>query len=427
MASLLSVLRLIASRIAPFVWRFWLFLLPWQARWFMEGPLLGGWPWEQGRFSIYLSWVFTLLLFFCAVLAPRVVSFQSRKRFWTILGAGMFFLALFFTQAPLPTFAWILEVGSLCLATWSFQRLRISSILFGRWFVIALIPHALLALWQISFQHVFGSSWLGMASQDPSMPGVSVIAVEGKRWLRAYGGFPHPNIFGGWLALGSVIAVWLFLSGRTFWERFFPLVILPLFSIALVFTFGRTAWLALLFALFVFGWLVFVFHRVFFSRFCLAALLFFSVAFVVIMAWRPLVATRWLMTGRLEQQSFDQRFQGASFGQSLFFAHPFLGVGPRAAGFALAKIYPESGPVLPHSVVRLVFAEVGFLGFLGLCLMGFATSFWRLPSRRFLIAGAVLVVLAAFDHYLWSFWSGLSLAFLAYLWVFLPEERVLTR
>jgi hypothetical protein len=38
-------------------WRLAILALPWQTRWFAEGPALGGLPWEQGRWAFYLSYI----------------------------------------------------------------------------------------------------------------------------------------------------------------------------------------------------------------------------------------------------------------------------------------------------------------------------------------------------------------------------------
>ena len=37
------------------LWRLSILTLPFQTRWFHDASL-AGWPWEQGRWSVYVSW-----------------------------------------------------------------------------------------------------------------------------------------------------------------------------------------------------------------------------------------------------------------------------------------------------------------------------------------------------------------------------------
>ncbi|MBU4337993.1 O-antigen ligase family protein [Patescibacteria group bacterium] len=50
---------------------------------------------------------------------------------------------------------------------------------------------------------------------SPEIPNVAKIVVDGERIIRAYGTFPHPNVFSGFLILSIFCGVWLLLSYKT--------------------------------------------------------------------------------------------------------------------------------------------------------------------------------------------------------------------
>ncbi|MCR4256087.1 MAG: hypothetical protein NUW08_00075, partial [Candidatus Uhrbacteria bacterium] len=228
-------------------WRVALILLPWQVRWLQEGPMVGGLPWEQGRLSIYLSWMPIVLVIFFAChqfkenLEDKPLSISD----WSVV-VGMLLLGLpaFVSIYPQASWQWLTQVMLLAFFAWSLRQLHVDRRELLKWSVAAIVPHALLGLWQYATQSVIGSTWLGMASQNPADLGVSVIGVEGRRVLRAYGGFPHPNILGGWLAFGLMGVT--FLAARVI-ERARRIALAAagaLFAVALVLTFSRSAWIA---------------------------------------------------------------------------------------------------------------------------------------------------------------------------------------
>ena len=62
MASLREKITSVVARAFPWTWRLAVLALPWQTRWFQEGPRIAGYPWEEGRISIYASQLLMLLV-----------------------------------------------------------------------------------------------------------------------------------------------------------------------------------------------------------------------------------------------------------------------------------------------------------------------------------------------------------------------------
>lgn len=351
--------------------------------------------------AIYASWI----PLFLTVLLAEIGKAKPKKGPFFFAGAGFLVFASLFTLSPQATVQWWGQILILILFVRALVQLRVPVRVFVAWMVFSLLPHALLGLEQYAAQMVQGSKWLGIAAQDPMTPGVSVIETGGVRLLRAYGGFPHPNIFGGWLAVMLPFTIWLAQEDRK--KALLWTGIGAFFSATLVLTYSRSAWLAALIgvtmAMFFlprpskenlkknFGWLA-------------AVAILFSSFFVGFHEFGS-IASRFQTASRLEAKSMEERSGSFSAGWNIFLHHPFLGAGPNASLFA-----PESGPVPTHMVPLLALSEVGLVGSAGLILL-----FWHFrkrfhPHRVLFATAAVLIALMFFDHYLWSLWSGQTLA-----------------
>ncbi len=428
MASLREKITSVVARAFPWTWRLAVLALPWQTRWFQEGPRIAGYPWEEGRISIYASQLLMLLV----VVAHEFLrskdegSHKEKKQEYLpfLLIAGYFFVSVFTTASLRATAEWWIEVSILVL----FVRVLIQRITWQElsfWFVLSLLPHALLGITQAFTQYVFGTSHLGIASQDPAIRGVAVIESSGVRWLRSYGGFPHPNIFGGWLVMGIVCA---FTSLKQQFslkkERIFYYISLILFSIALALTYSRSAWLALgVFVGLMFLSIVFP-KRDTQKRLSILLLGITLVSCAVPILLRPqLFFARGQTGARLEQKSLSERAQGIQNGWRILRAHPLVGSGLGANALVIAQLDEKEGrapsiPISPHVVPLLGLSETGAVGllfFVGLAVLFFrAKRVFFLSSKRELLTQIVLILavlspILVLDHYLWSYWNGKTL------------------
>lgn len=384
-------------------------VLPWQTRWFSDAGLLAGYPWEQGRLSIYASWLI-LLTYVGISLWQKRVQWRKPKIVELVLLLALLLPALF-SGEPRASISWLLSVAFAGVFVWVIQREQIRHHDLVLWFSISLIPHALLGMFQFAAQFGFDQKWLGLSALDPATKGTAVILNEGVRYLRAYGGFPHPNIFGGYLALAL-------LGMAYFWSTFSDLVrrlsvyFLPLLALALALTASRSAWLV-----FVFGLLVFIVmakrfkdvHRPWLAIFLPFVLTLAIFPFLV----RPVSVPN---QGVAEAQSVNERVVALQQVPSVFVRHPFFGTGQGALVPVL--ITAEKKPLLPHAVPVMALLELGLIGFASLLA---ALGLFRWDWRRLLIICAVIWPLLLLDHYLWSYWSGHIL--LAIILLFIGLER----
>ena len=414
-----------------YAWRLAMLLLPWQIRWFHEGLPLGGLPWEGGRWSIYLAWFPMVVSIVAAFVGKRYRAYTS-----VFLLAVYSTFSIFLSTYSLATAQWWLEVCLLLLFVWVTITLTDRETV-AHWVVYAIFPHILLGIWQSVTQQVIGSTWLGMAHQLPATKGVSVVEMGGQRWLRAYGGFPHPNIFAGWIVVAMAAAVssleYRFLRAKKHlyedgWSIFFVASIF-LFSLCLILTFSRSAWVAFGFLLLYLGWGIVRSRHVEIRRRLLWVFLVIVAGIVVSATWKwPLMVTRTLADTRLEQRSVDERVEGWRNGIHLFWQYPWFGVGPRATGYTLIQegIVPVSrAPILPHNIFLLMLDELGIFGVCLLLWFSLHSLFRRGQYRSFELGHAysifLLFPLAFFDHYLWSTWSGLTLLMLTFSLFFAQE------
>lgn len=444
MASLRERLFFVSNKLFPWVWRLAILTLPWQTRWFQEGPRIAGYPWEEGRISIYgsellmvVTVLFSLGLWYSEKKSEQ--SKEARSSGWIhLFFAGLFLVFSVLTTSSLrATAEWWLEVSILLAFFWVLVQ-RVSVRDFSFWFILSLVPQAILGLVQSIDQRVVGSSLLGMAAQDPLTRGVAVIETGGIRWLRAYGGFPHPNIFGGWLAMGIVVSYLMLKQQRVLQkERVFYYILLVLFSIPLILTYSRSAWLGL--AAFLGASTVFlIFSKTETqkkrSAFVLVIIVVSCVSGVFLRPHQFFARGR--TEARLEQKSLSERAQGVQNGVRILKEQPFTGAGLGANLLVTSELdlkqgIPPSIPISPHFVPLLALAELGLVGVL--ILLGIMCIWFRSrmkvssPTKLFHSAtiAIVMVLIPPFflDHYLWSYWSGKTLVLMVFFFLLKPEEQ----
>ncbi|MBU1348653.1 hypothetical protein KJ781_01130, partial [Patescibacteria group bacterium] len=236
------------QRLFSVCWRLTILVLPWQTRWFGDASLVG-WPWEQGRWSVYVSWLLIVATVILGLLVRRPGRFDLRKRRGPIVAVGLLLLvtvAACGTDVAVwkPALQWWTQVTLLALFVWTLVRAGIPRRTLAVWSVAAMMPHVVLGVWQYALQRVVGHPWLGIATQLPEDAGVSVIEHSVYRVLRMYGGFPHPNIFGGWAAVGYLLSLWLAATAATKSRALWWSAASASLAVALLLTYARGAWIA---------------------------------------------------------------------------------------------------------------------------------------------------------------------------------------
>ncbi len=393
------------------------FLLPWQTRWIFAQPALAGasgsGTWEYGVLGLYAVEVLILVAVVAFGWKRIAAPLQAVRAPLAVLG-GLLLVSAMVGAAPAVSFLFLLHAAvavvlGLCVAA-SAQRERLVVA-----FMIGLLPAAALGWWQTLMGGNPPSTLLGLAARAAETPGDAVVET-GARLLRAYGPFPHPNMFGAYLLAGILAAGWLGVRMQRGWRAVGNSALAVVFGATLVITFSRSALLgfaaAALFAA-AFALRDPALRR---NRAWPAAVGGLLAAALVFHA--PLLS-RADTSSRLETTSVAER--GAQYQEfTATFAHaPLFGTGPGAYTAALAQAFPDRPtyayqPV--HNALLLLLTEIGLAGLAALAWVGKhavavlrASGAFMISRRAVWIALAAFIPPALFDHYLWSSWAGLAL------------------
>ncbi len=465
------------GKIKNFLVYLFLFLLPWQTRLILRPGELAGGYWEYGTISIYatetLLWT-ALFLHIVTTLKKSGIRNQesvvaerdpvkavrirndgphTAKKFlihnslFIILVLVIYYFLFLGLFAPKPGIhlyyglRFAESIGLYFLIKSADRRKAAWAFIFG------MIPQAFLGIWQFLAQTSFANKWLGMAAHDPSALGTFVVETASGRWLRAYGGLPHPNILGAYLVLGLLLLLSFFGSDSNQGIKNYELRIkhkvlklksiiynslFIIFASALFFTFSRSAWLALA------GIIIIIIFRSAEHRrklLILNSLLLILVFLVLGIIFREPLLSRVQNQSRLEIKSQIERLSGVQESWKIFKAHPLIGVGLGNYTYAFWKEIDGSRPSYVyqpvHNIFLLFLVETGIVSFLLLTAL-----FLHLAANKFLILhpelcqrvnsclprtplmksmmvrGFLILTLGFFDHYLLTLYSGVILLFI---------------
>jgi hypothetical protein len=405
------------SRLSNLLVLLTVFLLPFQTRWIYRELEIGGGPWEYGRLSLYA----TELLVFVAVLLRgrlqlpyKLVPFQKPLA----LLVGVLLVSASFSQAVAVSLGFLQHL----VAALAFLALLIDERTNARQTAVAFVAGLMipsgLAWYQVVTGNSPASTWFGLSAQDAAALGASVVETGSDRILRGYGTFPHPNILGGYLAVGLMLCAWLARDARSLGSRLMAAAPVTIIASTLVITFSRSAWLSAalgftaLIAMMLLARKSLPHHAIPLAGLGLLAVIATLAVFHV-----PAL-TRFQPAARLEAKSLSERTTDYRVFDDIARLNVFTGVGPGNYTVALATIYPgrpaySYQPI--HNAILLLLAETGLIGLLAVVRIGQTVigSARRLQSSaNTLFAASILVlvaVLALFDHYLWSLWPGVIL------------------
>ncbi len=286
---------------------------------------------------------------------------------------------------------------------------------------------AFIGFFQFVAQKSLGLRFLGESFLNTEMAGVAKIAVEGGRYLRAYGTLPHPNVLGAFLVIGLLSLCGLALSHESRKDtnlrikNIFILLGIACITFGLVLTFSRAAWLVAIFSvLAITGWGFLNRERR--SR-ALGLLLMFS--FSAVLAIAPIRDLVFVRAGvSVTEPAVTARLAYNDLARDLIKEKPWgVGLGNQVLYSVKNGLYQKLGmnevwmwqPI--HNLYLLIIAETGIIA--GAVFFAFLFSLLisndlkssspesRLEGRSIsLIMLLVLLILGLFDHYLWTLNAG---------------------
>lgn len=303
--------------------------------------------------------------------------------------------------------------------------------------IIAVIQ-AGIGIYQFTTQGDAGLGILGEPQLLSHTGSASTITVDGGRILRAYGTFPHPNIFGAFLLLGLVCLsclyvghdTWLyrwnaraslsrnfkrFISSPHFFIRLLVAAGMFIIFLALAMTLSRSAWIAAAASLIAFMVIAALrgYPR---ASLRLLALVLMSSGVVLYILY-PIVAPRAQIAAG--QPAVDYRVSYNGIGFNLISKNTYgTGLGNQVLYSVKSGVFQNAGmtkvwewePI--HNLYLLIGAEIGVGGLLSF-LVFLAIVIWHAFKHSASLSEVAVIslligfmVLALFDHYLWTIQPG---------------------
>ena len=287
----------------------------------------------------------------------------------------------------------------------------------------------LVGLFQYIFQGSLGLSFLGEPILGKNVANVAKVDLNGDKILRAYGTFPHPNIFGGAAFFALVITFTRLKNNFYVWLPW-----LILFGFGLLISFSRSAFVAVIaFIIFYFALSNFKVRArkvLIVGTLLLSLAIIFNVPNVLMQRFNP-----------RNDSALLSRIENLEISKSMLLANP-LGVGlgnytDKMQNYTLARLEPwDFQPV--HNIFLLVTNEIGVLGglvYASLFFVSLVLLFRYLRLRRgrpkhhaliLISLGFGMMIIGLFDHYFFTLFPGQVLWILYFALVsgFLDDEAV---
>ncbi|MCF6276233.1 MAG: O-antigen ligase family protein [Candidatus Magasanikbacteria bacterium] len=333
--------------------------------------------------------------------------------FFTSLIFLFLIISSFFVGDPALAFQKLRQIIQVLLFLFLIISLPIKFNFIVKWFFIGSILPTVLGVWQFIAQNSFSSTLLGISEHLPWVGGSSVISNPTiGYWLRAYGSFAHPNIFGGYLFF-VLVSLFIYFYNSKKYSSLLIFIIFLLPTTGLFLTFSRSAWIVFLLVFIITFFISFLKKKDAFVR-ALFYLSFFIISLVFI--FFPLVQTRISGNSITEIKSVQDRMLGYSEAKDLFIENLFFGVGGGNYTLALKEKNPNLKPwkYQPvHNIFMLFLVEYGLIGFTilfgGLYVLVKEIKIKKCLNLTTILSLCLFIILGIFDHYLYSFSVGLLL------------------
>jgi len=407
-----------------FLWYAFVFFLPFSTVWILREVFVEGEKWQYASFGIYAAEVVLLALAVFSVASNRwkgvfrrgVSIIRSPFPVLFLLFVLWAFLSVLWADDPLIALQTSL-VFFLGFLTFLFARSgKFSTRKTMMVFVAALAVHAAIGIGQFAMQYSPEVTFLGMPERVPQEPGVSVLKNDSGRWLRAYGGMAHPNVFAGAVSVAMVFALILFVTEKRRVYRSVFLIAGALFAFALVLSFSRAAWLGMVLVL---GFLVFLSWqkpREWRKR----PFLFFGVVFLASAVCALLVQEN--VFPRFSQEtiavegSISDRSTYLEQARRMIAEHTLLGVGAGNFTVETSRAHWKENSYIAlfqpaHNAPLLLWAELGLIGLLLAGMLFVALVRRGISSRQLFLLAALFAILPAalLDHWLVASHFGILL------------------
>jgi O-antigen ligase len=367
-------------------------------------------------YFLYLSdfIVFSLILY---TVARNGLKTLRSKSFWVPLLCLLLIFLANISHLLIFNLYWSAKILEFYFLAWAiaslwddkYRQILISFVIFGLFEVV-------ISILQFHFQHDLGLRRLGESYLNPNIDGVAKIVLHGKRLIRPYGTFPHPNPLSAFLIFALFITIFFRTRAvKPVSKMFYEISLIPL-TFGIFLTFSRASLIALIIS--IVAYIVLLHLGKSLNKRSLLPLVTILLAAVLSFGiLRPYLTTR----ETLNDQGADLRILYNKIGFSMLKSKPIQGFGPGTSMLHMEQFAPrplQSWEVQPiHNYYLLAVVELGLVGGLAL-LYAIFFSFLslikktikkisipneRIYYRAMLIAIFVsFAILMLFDHYFYT-------------------------
>ncbi len=372
-------------------------------------------------YSSYLSDFIILgaLLFGIIVLKGKVFSSQN-SQFLLLIWVAISVFLNFHAYRGLGTYFFSRLILLIVLhETIKFLINKRNFKLFLQIFVVLAVLQSILASLQFFSQTSLGLYRLGEVHLSPATLGIAKIMIEGVKFIRGYGTFPHPNLLAAFLVAASLFIIPLLMGAKKRAERIVYLILLFINLFGLLITFSRAGYLALGLGLIIFSGLYF--YKLGKDKQFLKILGFYFLSLLVaVFVLKPFLLTRAVVT----DAAVTNRLFYDKIGLLMTRDHVLFGVGPGTSvlhmeRYTAFQLQPwQIQPI--HNYFIIVAAELGLIGLL-ILLFVFWDHVWPLLQRLWqktttdreqtisqillLSVFSAFLLLMMFDHYFYTIWQ----------------------
>jgi O-antigen ligase len=388
--------------------------------------------------TAYISWYFNYHLGFFVYLTDILLiaclvswllfdkpwrQIKLNRIFWlTLAFFGLMIIGLFHVKhldlEIYGLFKWI-ELG---LLVWYVSQM-FHRVMFHRaaWVLfISGTSQGVLGLSQFHVKHSLGLKFFGEHIPAMGTAGLATIDTLAGKVIRAYGTFPHPNVFGAFMVLGLGICLYLLATSTTKWNSLIVSCGTLIVSLGLFVSFSRLAWvggIAIILCFLVFH----MKHKL--NNLANVSQILWIMGIILVAStliaglFRETLQTRVLDSN---PTSVTDRNFFNNLGLNLVISAPLVGVGAGNYVPALQDLKAlEPWQYQPaHNIFIFMAAELGLLG-LGLFLMILFEIFsvfrrisWDVLSFTLAVIGVTFLFMSQFDHYFATIQQGRLMFFL---------------
>ena len=412
-----------------YIFYIFVFLLPWQTVWILREIFYGNEKWQYGTIGIYVSDIFIIIwLALGFILYKKQIHafIQNHKRLIILISLFITWIYLSIIWSSDKTLALYYAIKiSIAFDLFLFVQivpvnLRAVSIVF----VSSAFLQSIIGLYQFLSQKTFSQKFLGLQSHNVWQGGNSIVSTDSERWLRIYGGMPHPNIFGVLLLTALLLSIYLLITNKHKKVlNLFLLLSISLFTTNILLTFSRTIWLTSALSTATITLFLFINNKPDFKKIILPTLLIIFNIILIVSCYSFLFNSRITNDTKPTHNSVTDRVFYITQAKKMIKTHPIIGTG---IGNYTKTAFENDLKKLPlwhyqpvHNIFYLTTAETGLVGlvfFLLFLIYIFYNFFYHqnktfYKSTLFTIFVSFLFI-SFFDHWLITSHFGTLLFFL---------------